>query len=395
MSTRIKTASLIIASGLVLVGCTAEAPSEPIVEDVIIEQSQTTEESQPAEELAEPEAVVEQEATEDSQTEEPQEATEKPQEAVDTETKATVDTGGSTSSTPSLADIAYSQIIKFADGSATVSPDVLVASSNLPDFHVQSILTVTADSMSMFDERYDLPTDYNVIAFTDLDFEWADQKLVEYGGQLPGGSWQTAWDSSNQMPNRCWLAINSNGNTHFCMALSEKVAKQQINTLAHEYFHNVQMGPIGLDPTRTPIWITEGGAEYMGWAITQRGSDYTLDTLADWNTMHLVTKYGVSGFRNYVFAMTEADFVSAMQAMEAHSMDPTAGEAGRNYAMYKLGAAANEYLIGKYSYDVYMDYLETIGKGNQEWSSAFATSFGTTPVEFYLEFYNYLRESFK
>lgn len=292
-----------------------------------------------------------------------------------------------------IAQLAYAQVSAFADGSSVAPADSVIASPNLPSFHIKGLIDITSKAMSMFDEQYALPNNYKVIAFTDKDFDWADQKLVEYNGQLPDGSWSKAFASTNQSPDRCWMAIASNGNTHFCMSIDAKIAQQQINTTAHEYFHIVQMGPIGLKPLITPVWITEGGAEYFGWVISERGSGYTLNKLAGWQTRYLSTTFGGSGYRDYLKAMTRNEFVLAMQSLEGGSLNPDTRDSHYKFDMYKLGAAANEYLIGKYSYNTYMNFLESIGNGGVPWSSAFIDSFGIKPSEFYSTLYDYLKNA--
>ena len=289
-----------------------------------------------------------------------------------------------------IAQSAYAELDALRDNSASVPSGMVLISENLPEFHVEPLYQVTRDAMSMFDEQYSLPVNYKLIAFTESDFEWADQKLVEYNGQLPDGSWSQAWINTGQADGHCWMAINSNGNTHFCMATNPRTASEQYNTVAHEYFHNIQMGPLGMSPVRTPIWITEGGAEYFGWAITDRGSEYTLNKLAGWQTRYLSETYGGQGFKDYIKNMPESDFVAGMTAMEVGSIAPTSRDAGQKFAMYKLGAAANEYLVGKYSYSTYMSFLEAIGNGGQPWAAAFSSHFGLTPAEFYSDLYRYL-----
>ena len=289
------------------------------------------------------------------------------------------------------AEAAYAKIITFADGSAIVGDDLVVAAPNLPDFHIENLKSVTAKSMSMFDEQYDLPKGYQIIAFTDRDFEWADKKLIEYGGQHPDGTWTNAFAKSDQGKDHCWMAVASSERTQFCMAINPVLAQQQINTIAHEYFHVVQLGPIGIKPLTTPVWITEGGAEYFGWVIVNRGSAYTLKTLANQETRFLNKKFpGSSGYKDYLKYMSEDEFIAAMQSLEGGSLDASAREAHNRFDMYKLGAAANEYLVGKYSYDVYMGFLESIGRGGVHWSTAFVSAFGITHSEFYSDLYDYL-----
>lgn len=296
-----------------------------------------------------------------------------------------------------LSELAYRQTVVKLDGSARAPEDVVIVSPNLPDFNKIGLFEVTSAAMSFFDEDYGIPSDYKIIAFTDRELSWANQKLAEYRGMLPPGfsSWES-WVASNtyMKPDECWMSVNSFGATHFCMAVKESVAKNQINTIAHEYVHNIQMKQLGIDTTRTPSWITEGGAEYLGFIIIGKNSSYTLNNLARWQTQHLYQTYGGFGYRDYIFRMTRADFVEAMEAIALSSVDRRADEGNKKFGMYPLGAAANEYLIGKYSYDTYMSYIMDIGKGGQSWSKSFEKFFGVTPSQFYSNFYDYLREAY-
>lgn len=298
---------------------------------------------------------------------------------------------------PTLAEIAYADASKNADGSAQVSEDVVVMSPELPDFNKIGLASVTSDAMSFFDHDYGISPEYKIIAFSEKELDWANQKLAEYGGMLPPGydSWQ-AWVASNpyMKADECWMSVNSFGKTHFCMATKESLARQQINTIAHEYVHNVQIQQLGLDTTKTPSWITEGGAEYLGFVIVNKGSSYSLNNLARWQTQYLHETYGGFGYGDYIFQMSEQDFVNAMKAISLTSVDPLAEQGNKRYGMYPLGAVANEYLIGKYSYDTYMSYIMDIGKGGQNWSTAFQNVFKMTPTQFYSELYDYIREAY-
>lgn len=386
----------LIVSLFVLSGCAIQEGEEtpsPKVTQLLEDELQVIQE--PSHDATEPETIHE----DDEQTVEPTQApteikieeSEPAEEVVEAEEQVEAEEP----SGPTLAQIAYSQLSQNADGSAEADSSVVVMSPDLPDFNKLGLVEVTSAAMSFFDDDYGIPSGYRIIAFTDRELDWADQKLAEYRGMLPPGfsSWES-WVASNQYmkPDECWMSVNSFGATHFCMAIKESVARQQVNTIAHEYVHNIQINSLGIDTTKTPSWITEGGAEYLGFVIVQKGSSHALNYLANWQTQYLAETYGGMGWKDYIFRMTEDEFVSAMDAIALSSVDPLADQGNKRFGMYTLGAVANEYLIGKYSYDTYISYIMDIGKGGQNWSTSFQKFFGLTPSQFYIELYDYLKE---
>jgi hypothetical protein len=159
--------------------------------------------------------------------------------------------------------------------------------------------------------------------------------------------------------------------------------------IMHEYYHLYQYSHNV--PGSAPSWVTEGSADFIGQVLGLRLKDEALfrkhrREIADVsNGTKLTMTYS---------DMTEQDFVSLMKTQES-------AQANARISYY-VGSLATEYLIGKYGYKTWDNFIKTYSLSDLQnagdsfqkkvFSEKFLEVFGLEPSAFYVELYPYFKE---
>ena len=142
--------------------------------------------------------------------------------------------------------------------------------------------------------------------------------------------------------------------------------------IGHEYFHIVQAGLRGTPASRgTPLWLSEGSAEYFGALVFARktGTDYS-------NLRDLYIR-DVAGVTESLLALESGGRFSQI-----------ANDS------YPLAMLAFEYLIKDKGWKAVVDYYRAIGR-RQEWQGAFTQAFGTPYESFAGAFESYRQNGYR
>jgi hypothetical protein len=286
-----------------------------------------------------------------------------------------------------IARAAYESASVVVDGSSIASSNSIIASDNLPKEYTGMLLNDLSTAISMWDERYGVIQPYTVIAFTYKDGAWADQKAGSYRVGIPNGSWSSWIDKFSQYQGEnCALGSAGVDSFFMCMAIDPKIAKTQSVGAAHEYFHSVQQ-KIGLNHQNIPVWIGEGSATYFEAIAGDLGYKATSDRFKNFSTQGFYNRFGGS-VGSAVKTMTDSDILEVYRSLEV-GMTNQSVSVMENYSGYAFGSLATEYLIGLHGYETFMNFLDSVGKG-QNWKASFYNYFNATPDKFYLDVLQYL-----
>jgi hypothetical protein len=229
------------------------------------------------------------------------------------------------------------------------------------------------------------------VLFTEKDGAWADQKLAELGGFLPGG---IAARIANVQPGQdCILGFAStdkNGDPIYYNCLNSNGSRYSIanHTAIHEHFHMVQ-NSIYPQNGPMPLWVNEGPPTFFGFALghgrTNRNGSigeqfYMFSQLFD---PDLTGVADPRRFANWAKTATENQVVAVYTAMEG---DPENRDA---YNHYGLGAIAAQVLVAVYGVDRYINFIRLAQ--DLEWKQAFLSTYGVTTTDFYKKLSPYIR----
>lgn len=142
--------------------------------------------------------------------------------------------------------------------------------------------------------------------------------------------------------------------------------------IAHEYMHVIQ-GALRetADRRGTPLWLSEGSAEYFGVLAYCRKTGASYDTIRN----------------NYIREVS--GFTESLVALESGGrFSQTAADS------YPLAMLAFEFLIKDKGWKGLTDYYRAIGRG-EDWQRAFTQSFGTPYESFAGAFEGYRRNSYR
>jgi hypothetical protein len=145
--------------------------------------------------------------------------------------------------------------------------------------------------------------------------------------------------------------------------------------MVHEYFHLLQDELVGPStwmtmradpvPTRGPVWLLEGSAEYFGWQVVGSQGMYDFETARQTQ-------------------LTEAKACSA----PLQSMETSSGWATACQFPYPLGFVAADYLVSLHGESALVEFYASIGQG-AAWETAFQTAFDVSASGFYQQFQDY------
>ena len=238
----------------------------------------------------------------------------------------------------------------------------------------------------MFSEHFS-PSSYQVVFFSELDGEWAEQTRKSVGGDFP----YTIPDEIKKWPMACNFAFASRSNAgtpiyYQCMdTLGRGINDKQ--TAIHEYFHLVQAA---YSNKRIPCWVHEGSPTFFGIALGVDGADPTgYSGRQFYKSLSYMYDPDESlgnrpNQRMQDLVATEAGTVKFFKELEFPS-----GKCVR-YGAYAAGGIATEALIAVKGFDTYMQFVRTF-TSSVPWEQQFETVFGLTPETFYAKLHPYIR----
>lgn len=232
---------------------------------------------------------------------------------------------------------------------------------------------------------------FTVVLFSEKDAEWAEQKRLELGGDLPGGI--TGYLARPGATDQCILGFASTdkaGNPIYfnCIHSSGKRYAVADHTAVHEHFHMVQ-NSLYKPNVLMPLWLNEGAPTFFGFALGYGSTDrngrlaeqfYLTSPAFDPFATGTVDS---TRFRSWAKGASNEEIAKVFELMEA---DPENRDA---FNQYGLGAIAAQALIAVGGIDNYLDFIR--GTNQADWKIAFKTQYGLTPAEFYLKLAPYIR----
>ncbi len=170
------------------------------------------------------------------------------------------------------------------------------------------------------------------------------------------------WRASSS-PGTIWVWVND--------MWKSLTVPMRLHTMAHEYFHEIQMHLANKEVTATgPIWLYEGAADYAGFgavAFANRGY-----------TMAQIDQYKITASRGMLSPLSSMITLGDTEAEDTEYP-------------YQVGYLAIEYLIpnrGSDGLSVLKNFWQAQGKG-ASWQDAFKQTFGMSVDDFYPRFEQY------
>ena len=166
-----------------------------------------------------------------------------------------------------------------------------------------------------------------------------------------------------------------------------------INTTAdfrimHEYYHIYQYS--NNVPGSAPTWVTEGSADMIGQILGLRMKDNLLFVRHKKDLMDVSNGTGLTMTYN---TLSQEDFIKIMNEQESSNGNPRIS--------YYLGSLATEYLIGKFGYSKWDNFIKSYAGSSIEnggdvykkkfFVEKFTSNFGISPNQFYVELYPYFK----
>ncbi|BDP99759.1 hypothetical protein [Aquiluna sp. KACHI24] len=232
---------------------------------------------------------------------------------------------------------------------------------------------------------------FTVVLFSEKDAEWAEQKRLELGGDLPGGI--TGYLARSGAKDQCILGFASKdkaGNPIYFNCIHSSGNRYAIadHTAIHEHFHMVQ-NSLYKPNVLMPLWLNEGAPTFFGFALGYGSTDRN-GRLSEqfYLTSPAFDPFGTgtvdpTRFRTWAKTASNEDIAKVFELMEA---DPENREA---FNQYGLGAIAAQALIAVGGIEDYLDFIRATNQ--TDWKIAFKNQYGLTPAEFYLKLAPYIR----
>jgi hypothetical protein len=283
---------------------------------------------------------------------------------------------------------------KLKSMSATNIYPEIIKSPNTAEQESKLEEQLLVPSMRLF-QQYFAPTKFQVVMFTNLDGNWADQALAKYGGSYPFRLTEeiSKWSSNNNLCNFAFATRSSAGMPIYYECTDTRGLRKWPNyqNPPHEYFHLVQQN---LASVPIPAWLVEGSASFFGEAI---GFATLKDPVAAKREMNTNSGYDFdpenkgfdpARFRNWTRTADAAGVAQIFKRMESTSVSNAVGS---KHAYYSIGSIATEVLVAVYGVDGFMKIWPELAKG-KTFESAFMASFGLTPDAFYKKLTPYLNK---
>ncbi len=287
--------------------------------------------------------------------------------------------------------VAYSNVLAKLDSmpESNLAPEMIYGPNVLSQEKEQE-LKLLKPIMRMF-SGYFTPAKYQVVMFTNLDADWAENALNQYGGNFPMKL--SSYIKSNFNDQRlCTFAFATitpaQVPIYYACSDSKRLRDwPNYQTPPHEYFHLVHAH---LAPVRVPIWLSEGSASFFGETLGYKDLSDPVNqkNQQNFNTSHDFDPFG-QGFdpKRFTNWLPKATVAEVKQIFKTLETEPV--RARRYYAEYALGSIATEALVATYGVDGFMQIWKFLGAG-QSFEVAFTNAFGLTPDSFYEKLTPYL-----
>lgn len=231
---------------------------------------------------------------------------------------------------------------------------------------------------------------FTVVLFSEKDADWAEQKRLELGGDLPGGI--AGYLSRPGAKDQCILgfaATDRQGNPIYFNCIHSSGNRYSIadHTAIHEHFHMVQ-NSLYKPNSPIPLWINEGAPTFFGFALGYGATDRN-GKLSErfYLTAPLFDPFNqgpdANRFANWTKTASDQEIVRVFELLE---QDPENRDVLNQYG---LGAIAAQALIAVKGIDTYLGFIRDTNR--MDWKSAFLQNYGITPAEFYQKLVPYVR----
>jgi hypothetical protein len=264
-----------------------------------------------------------------------------------------------------------------------------VISDNVPATSANRERALIADATRLWSDTF--TKSFTVVLFSEKDAEWADQKLAELGGDLPGGV--SGYLSRPGATDQCILgfaSIDKKGDPIYynCLHSSGRRYSVADHTAIHEHFHMVQ-NSIYKQNTLMPLWVNEGAPTFFGFALGFGRGDrngrfaerfFLTSPAFDPNE---TGSLDASRFARFATTATDQEIVDVYLKLEG---DPANRD---GYNQYGLGAIAAQALVAVSGVDAYLEFLRKTQ--TRDWKVAFSEAYGLSTQQFYQSLAPYIR----
>ena len=231
---------------------------------------------------------------------------------------------------------------------------------------------------------------FTVVLFSEKDADWAEQKRLELGGDLPGGI--PGYLSRPGAKDQCifgFSAVDKTGKPIYFNCVHSSGNRYSIadHTAIHEHFHMVQ-NSLYKPNSPIPLWINEGAPTFFGFALGYGATDRN-GKLSEqfYLTAPLFDPFGqgpdANRFADWTKNASDQEIVRVFELLE---QDPENRDVLNQYG---LGAIAAQALIAVKGIDTYLGFIRDTNR--MDWKSAFLQNYGITPAEFYQKLVPYVR----
>jgi hypothetical protein len=285
-------------------------------------------------------------------------------------------------------ELAYNQVARLFDSSYTNVSNSIIAHESIEQYIVNDISGYLSDAISTWDEDYGV-FGFDVIVFRQDSAAWADEVRTANGHRLARGSFVEDVKISSQ-GEHCGFAYVFPGAVYLCISNSGANIDYLDSVVAHEYFHTVQ-NELGIDHTNLPIWIGEGSAAFLGDAHQFTAKQIYQKNSENYNHK-MLSNFGYAKLKDLADHIT-IDQVRTIYTKLENGSDEKAQSLIAEYNAYLFGSIAIQNLIGTYSYDEFMGFIESVGAGTY-WKTAFVNTYGITTDEFYSNMLTYIQKTY-
>lgn len=276
-----------------------------------------------------------------------------------------------------LSAEAVSQAQELIDSSHKSSPSQVLVSENVGT-NVASLTLIALDTAtSMWDERYGVIEDYEVVVFTAQDSGWVESIRQENRDRIWLGSFETHLAGMES----CSFGVAVDRRMYICLPDGQS-APELAALVPHEYFHSIQ-NRIGIT-TQLPIWLTEGTAAFFGDIALPLSGEELTEERGDRRSLAMSEFLGSPKLYYNLDALTEEKFLQIIKALEIPPVNSNAVAALADNEGYLWSSLAVQFLVVEHGVDGVLNYLESVGAG-ETWKTQFQTSFGQTADSFYAE----------
>ena len=249
---------------------------------------------------------------------------------------------------------------------------------------IQQTSEYLANAISMWDDKYGVIENYQLVMFRPEDAGWADETRAGFGDRVYFGTFQNGVEINGDF---CGFALAVETRIYMCIPESNDILHFR-SVVPHEYFHLIQI-QMGIS-TQLPIWLFEGFATFFGDVAGGRSPQSIIDGKGNLRNGAMATYFGAPALSQYVDDITETKFIALFEALEARPVN-NAPALIEKYSAYLWGFLAAQYLVGTYGVDQVLEYQENVGAG-QDWRAAFLASFELSPKEFYPKLLEHIKE---